>query len=148
MRPQDGLGICILLCAAALTGLPASAGTDDIDSAVDLDLIVTDCTDEPLDRAVVEVVIYRPGTGIIASDDGLTDDGEISFRFNALQCGDEARVTLTPSTSDTPDADHTYIYVGSCLDEPQFWVIDTHTQLCPDGWWDTTRVQSIYETSN
>jgi hypothetical protein len=148
MRPQDGLGICILLCAAALTGLPASAGNDDLASGIDLKLMVTDCTDDPLDNAFVEVVIYRPGTGIIASDDGSTDDGEISFRFNALQCDDEARVTLTLLTSDAPDAGHTYVYVGSCLDEPSLWVLTTPPRFCPDGWWDTTRIQSIYETSN
>jgi hypothetical protein len=148
MRPQDGLGICILLCAAALTGLPASAGNVDIDSAIYLNLMVTDCTDDPLDHALVEVAIYRPGTGIIASDDGLTDDGEISFRFNALQCDDEARVTLTLSTSETPDADHTYVYVGDCLDDVKSWAIASPPQFCPDMWWDTTRIQSVYETSN
>ncbi len=148
MKTQDMLGICILLCVAALTGLPASAGVNDLGSAVHLNLMVTDCRDNPLDKAHVGVVIYRSGVGIIASDDGTTDAGRISFRFSALQCNDEARVTLTPSTSDKPDADHTYIYVGDCLDEPRIWVISEPPQFCPDGWWDTTRIQSIYETSN
>jgi hypothetical protein len=148
MSRQDALGICILLCAAALTGLPASAGSDDLASGIALKLMVTDCTDDPLDKAFVEVVIYRPGTGIIASDDGTADDGEISFRFNALQCDDEARVTLTLLTSDAPDAGHTYVYVGDCLDDTRLWVIETPARFCPDGWWDATRIQSVYATSN
>jgi hypothetical protein len=135
---------------AAALGLIAGVALANEDSeGIDLPLMVTDCVSQPLDDMLVEVQIYRPGSGVIDSDSGYTDNGSITFRFAGLECDDEARVTLTPSTSEAPDSDHEYTYVGDCgLDDPHQWSIAQGGQLCPDGWWTPTRIQSVYYTGN
>ncbi|MBM3317781.1 MAG: hypothetical protein FJY75_07995 [Candidatus Eisenbacteria bacterium] len=141
-------GLTALLCTALIGALPSTALADEDSEGVDLCLMVTDCLSQPMDQALVEVQIFRPGSGIIDSDNGYTDDGAICFRFADLECDDEARVSLTPATSDAPDADHIYIYIGDCADAPRNWEIGADPQLCPDAWWSPTRIQAVYYLNN
>ena len=74
-----------------------------------LKLMVTTCAGSALDGALVEVEIYRPGSGQIDSDSGYTDEGYLEFEFTDLEEDDEARVEATPSGM--PASTHTYTWV-------------------------------------
>jgi hypothetical protein len=146
MRPHHALGICALLCAAALGTFLGAPRADE--GSANLNLMVTDCDDNPIDQAFVKVDIYRPGTGIIASDGGFTDEGLLAFRFHGLACEDEARVTLSLGTSQSCDTDHFYVFIEDCADNDDAWTIDNQAGTCPDTWWDSERIQSIYHLGN
>jgi len=137
-------------CAVAialLLGAPP-IGADSEETGELLSLMVTDCEDSPLDDVEVSVEIYRSGSGVIDSDSGFTDDGEIEFRFDGLQTGDEARVTLDRGTGYQSDSDHVYGFVGTGTDQDTPWTIETNPRTCPDDWWDTETIQSVYDTGN
>lgn len=139
----------LLLTHLALLGtLPGPALADEDSQGVDLCLMITDCLGQQMDDTLVEVRIYRPGSGVIDSDSGYSDNGAIAFRFADLACEDEARVTLTPSMSESPDEDHVYIFIGDCGDAPVVWEIGSTPEVCPDGWWNPSRIQSVYHTGN
>ena len=141
-------GLATLTTAVMLGTLVGPAPADDDSGEVALDLMVTDCLSQTMGDAWVEVQIYRPGSGIVDSDSGACTNGAISFRFADLECDDEARVTLTPSTSDSPDEGHVYICISGCGDAPSIWTITDQPQVCPDGWWNPSRIQAVYCTTN
>lgn len=151
MERRTALLGCVLIVCLALLGAPGITADElDIGSVrTPLKLMVTDCSDEPLDNVDVDVEIYRSGSGIIATDSGYTDEGAITFGFWDLEYGDEARVTLTPSGSD-PDDDHVYIFLGGEADDPTVWDLGGRVRTedpCGDQMWDEENgiIQSVYD---
>jgi hypothetical protein len=124
--------LCLLMIGSAFVSTPARA-----DQGV-LKLMVLDCeTSEPIDGAVVDVIIWRPGVGEIDSASGETADGYVEFTFDGLQDDDKAHVTVTPEGHD-PDPSHCYYWVKPPKDAGA-WdlgvLLDSFGQ-CGDGWWD------------
>ncbi len=124
--------ILILALIALLTStLPCSAG-----DTGDLNLKVRHCAGTYwLGGAKVDVVIYRPGAGVVDSDSNTTDKvGYVSFTFTDLENGDEARVTVTPVEM-SPDDDHTYYWTSG--GRAGYWDLGIQSDsLCDDGWYD------------
>lgn len=129
-----------LLCTlSAATAGAAGTGT--------LMLMVTDCGDKAIDQALVEVVLWRPGYGEIASDSDYTDNGYVEFEFSSVQDEDQARVTVTPPGCN-PDAGHVFYWKTSGLpQDPGEWDLGvTIDSICVDGWWDKDAgiIQCVY----
>ncbi|MBD3236387.1 MAG: hypothetical protein GF330_06775 [Candidatus Eisenbacteria bacterium] len=123
-----------MLCVLGGLAVPSAYAS----GAEDLKLMVLDCfTEEKIDSALVEVVLWRSGQGQIDSDSDYTDEGYVEFSFDDLEDDDEARVTVTPPDGNA-DASHTYYWVeGEDPQNPDGWdLAGTLDDLCEDGWWD------------
>ena len=131
---REGLVLCAVWIALAMIGSgPAQATGTSI-----LKLMVLDCfTEDEIDNALVEVVIWRLGEGEIDSDSDYTDVGYVEFTFSDLEDGDKARVTVTPPRKN-PDSSHVYYWVE--VEDPpgaDAWdLAGGLDDICEDGWWD------------
>ena len=100
-----------------------------------LKLMVTDCSGTPYDGASVEVEILRAGSGVVAREDGVTEEGYVEFTFTVLEDEDQARATVDACGSD--DATHVYVWVSQNGNTPSIWDIgDRPNATCTDTWWD------------
>jgi hypothetical protein len=125
----------VLLAAGLLGGSPLLPGAAAADTGT-LKLMVTNCSSVPCDGGFVEVEIYRAGSGVVATDDGYTDEGYIEFTFTMLEGGDHARVSV--SGCGLSERVHTYVWVSDNGDRPAFWDVLTTipNSPCRDSWWD------------
>ena len=89
-RARTLIAALVLLSAGLMGGAPLVTDSAAADSGTSK-LMVTDCSGTPYDGVRVEVEIYRPGSGVIATDSGYTDDGYVEFNFSGLEDGDQAR---------------------------------------------------------
>jgi hypothetical protein len=147
MGGRSILTICIpflLVLAVGISSTAYAGGDQEY-----LKLMVTDCDDQPLDNARIEVEIYHVNSGFTDVVRGYTSDGYVEFYLRDLDCGDELRVTIKPSTGNGIDSDHEYEYVGACIDGPEVWDLGGQPSYCPDVWWERGEViQAVFSTDN
>jgi len=100
-----------------------------------------------LNNALVEVGIYRQGSGQVDSDSGYTNStGYIEFDFSNLEDLDEAHVTVTPS-GQNPDSGHIYTWHAAGERAGGYWSINDETEdVCADTWYDEKEniIQCVY----
>lgn len=137
------LGALLLgLAVIATSGLAADTGV--------LKLHVARCMGGgAIDKAQVDVIIYRPGVGQVDGATGYTNSaGYVEFTFTSLAIGDEARTTVTPD-GESPDAGHTYVWTTGPGDVGggEFDLGSEEDSMCSDGWYDLSNriFECLYE---
>lgn len=126
-----GVLLCGTWLALAMIASPPALAT----GTGTLKLMVLDCfTEEAIDNALVEVILWREGQGQIDSDSDYTDEGYVEFTFTGLEGGEQARVTVTPPQA---NADGSHVYYWVAPQDPGGWDLTGELDdICQDGWWD------------